>query len=84
MVRFVLLLLLSVLVARAFWRLVGGIVEGISGPRQRRDQRGVQMARDPVCGTFVIPDRALAVSDGRTQVFFCSVSCRDKYRARTA
>jgi len=42
------------------------------------------MVRDPVCGTYVIPDRAVALSDGSGQVFFCSTNCRDKYRARTA
>ena len=40
--------------------------------------------RDPVCGTFLLPDRALMLSDGRTRVFFCSDACRDKYRARSA
>jgi YHS domain-containing protein len=42
------------------------------------------MARDPVCGTYVVPDRAVAITDGRRQIFFCSTVCRDKYRARTA
>ena len=46
--------------------------------------RGVQMVRDPVCGTYVVPDRAVVMADGSRQVFFCSASCRDKYRARTA
>jgi YHS domain-containing protein len=42
------------------------------------------MVRDPVCGTFVLPDRALAISDARQRVYFCSEACRDTYRARTA
>ena len=42
------------------------------------------MARDPVCGTFVLPDRAVTLVDGRARLFFCSEACRDKYRARTA
>jgi YHS domain-containing protein len=46
----------------------------------RQPQQGVQMARDPVCGTFVLPERALTLGDGRTRVFFCSDVCRDKYR----
>ena len=41
------------------------------------------MARDPVCGTYVVPDRAVAITDGRQKVFFCSAGCRDKYRAQT-
>ena len=45
---------------------------------------GVQMARDPVCGTFVVPDGTLSVSVGRERMYFCSPACRDKYRAKTA
>ena len=88
LLRLALFVVLAIFVARAFWRLVDGFVEGVAGPRQRgRSQaptRGVQMVRDPVCGTYVIPDRALALSDGSGRVFFCSANCRDKYRARTA
>ena len=88
LLRLLLFLILGIIVARAFWRLVDGIVAGVSGrpdagsghvPRQ-----GVHMVRDPVCGTFLLPDRALVLGDGRSRVFFCSDTCRDKYRARTA
>jgi len=68
------------------WRLVDSFIEGVTGqPRQpRAPARGVSMARDPVCGTFVLPERAVTLVNGRTRVFFCSEACRDKYRARTA
>jgi YHS domain-containing protein len=90
--RIVLFVILSVFVARAFWRMVDGVIEGLSGrppgspggPGNNVQGRGVQMARDPVCGTYVVPDRAVTVTDGRRQIFFCSTACRDKYRARTA
>ena len=86
MVRPALLLALIIFIARAFWLLVDGIIKGVSGhpPSTRVPTRGVQMVRDPVCGTFVVPDRALMITDGRRQLFFCSTGCRDKYRARTA
>jgi YHS domain-containing protein len=38
------------------------------------------MARDPVCGTFVVRERALWLGDGKARVFFCSDACRDAYR----
>ncbi len=84
LLRLILFVVLAVLVARAFWRLVDGIVEGVTGkpPASRVPTRGVQMVRDPVCGTFVVPDRALAVTVGNRQIFFCSTACRDKYRTR--
>jgi YHS domain-containing protein len=88
LLRLVLFVILAIIVGRAFWRLVDGIVEGIGGrpPRQRGDvpSRGVQMVRDPVCGTFVLPDHALTLVEGRGRLFFCSDACRAKYQARTA
>jgi hypothetical protein len=88
LLRLILFLILGIIVARAFWRLVDGIVAGVSGRPQgssnKVPQHGVQMVRDPICGTFLLPERAVMLSDGRTRVFFCSDACRDKYRARTA
>jgi YHS domain-containing protein len=88
LLRLALFIVLGIIVARAFWRLIDGIVEGVSGrPPRGKGQvptRGVQMVRDPVCGTFVLPDHALTLVDGRARLFFCSDTCRDKYRARTA
>lgn len=84
MLRYILLLLLLVFVARAFWRVVEGVLEGVSGrPRSASPRRAsVQMARDPICGTFVVPERAVTIVEGRQQIHFCSTSCRDQYRAR--
>ena len=89
MVRFLLLAILITIVARMFWRVVDGIIEGATGQsrasRSARTQApSVPMVRDPICGTFVLPDRAVTLVDGRHLVYFCSDSCRDKYRARTA
>jgi uncharacterized protein len=85
MLRLVLLLVLIVLMAHGFWRIVDGIVEGVSGRGSSQvPGRGVQMVRDPVCGTFLLPERAVTLGDSRHRVFFCSTTCRDKYRARSA
>jgi YHS domain-containing protein len=86
MSRVLLLLLLGMILARILWRSIDAFREGMTG-RPRRGwapPRAVPMARDPVCGTFVQPDRAVTLVDGRSRLFFCSESCRDKYRARTA
>ena len=87
MTRIVVFLLLSLLLSRVFWRVVASFMEGFRGRETRPSappQHGVQMVRDPVCGTFVLPERAVTLVDGRARVFFCSDACRDKYRARTA
>jgi len=85
--RFLLLSLLLTLALRMIGQLIEAFREGMRGeaPRGTRPpQRGIQMARDPVCGTFVIPDRAVSTSVGRETIYFCSTACRDKYRAKTA
>ena len=86
MMRFVLILVLSLIVSRMFWRIVAAFRDGISGGQRssRTPQRGVQMVRDPVCGTFLLPDRAVALTDGRSRIYFCSTACRDKYRAQSS
>ena len=87
MARVILMIVLAIIVSRTFRRLVGGVIEGLGGhSRATRAPQvgGVQMVRDPVCGTFLLPDHALTLVDGRARVFFCSDACRDTYRARTA
>jgi uncharacterized protein len=86
LLRVVLVLLLGMLVARAFGRLLAGIIAGAS-PEPRRHsgppERGVQMVRDPVCGTFLPPDAAVSLTErGGAVRYFCSDKCRDAYRAR--
>jgi len=89
MLRFILLSILLTILFRAVSRLWAGVVRGMQSGNpsagRRSDgssvpQRGVQMVRDPVCGTFVLPDRALMIGDGRDRVYFCSDACRDKFR----
>ena len=89
MIRLALVLLLFVFIARTFWRVVDGFLAGLSGrpggaSTARHPVRSAQMVRDPVCGTFVLPGQAVTLADGSRRVYFCSTTCRDKYRARTA
>jgi hypothetical protein len=86
MVRVVLYVLLLILLVRAASRLWRGLAEGIGRSASGGDvsTTSVQMVRDPVCGTFVVPDRSLTLSVGRQQLHFCSAACRDLYRARAS
>ena len=86
LLRYLLILLLGILVFRALGRLLAGLIAGASPDQGRRSgppERGVQMVRDPVCGTFLPPDTAvsLAERDGGVR-YFCSERCRDAYRTR--
>ena len=84
MTRVLLIILLVMFLGRAILRLVLGIVEGASGEAGagRSLARGVRMARDPVCGTFVVPSSALTAGDGTGMAYFCSEKCRAAYQAR--
>ncbi len=84
LMRLALFIVLAIFVARAFWRLVDGFFEGVTGKRKRSQAptTGVQMVRDPVCGMFLLPEHALTLEDGPSRLFFCSDACRDRYRAR--
>ena len=72
--------------ARAFWRLVAGVAEGAlgagssarhpSGPQARAQTPAVKMVKDPVCGTFVVPGKALQLARAGETHWFCSERCR--------
>ena len=94
MLRFILLSILLTILFRSLLRLWAGVVRGMqvgpdAGGRQTRPgstrvpQRGVQMERDPICGTFVVPERAVALSTAsHERLYFCSTDCRDTYRSQ--
>ncbi|MGH9175295.1 MAG: hypothetical protein ACRD1H_13110 [Vicinamibacterales bacterium] len=85
LLRSFLFFLLVVFLARAVWRLVRGIVQGASGPASAsRGHRpaappAVRMVRDPICGTYVVPGKALELARGRETLYFCSEKCRGQY-----
>jgi YHS domain-containing protein len=80
--RYILIAILLLLIARAFWRLVGGIIEaggGVSSARRAKTP-AMKLVRDPVCGTFVSPRDSLSLTAGGATHFFCSDACRDRFR----
>jgi len=101
MFRAVVISLILTIALRVILSTYSAFMEGLRGSagdgRQARGRGGpsrhpVQMARDPVCGTFVVPERAVSIVQGQgvpggsgpDRVYFCSEKCRDAYRARTA
>ena len=80
MIKILLVAILVLMIARAFWRVMDGILDGA----RRGHERGaspVKLVRDPVCGTYVAPTAAVSLSAGGTTHYFCSEECRAKYRA---
>lgn len=87
LIRILLLFVLAILAARAFWRFVAGVIQAAQPPPPSRSGppgRGVRMVRDPVCGTFLPPADALTAPGQRGDVlYFCSEACRRRFESET-
>jgi YHS domain-containing protein len=90
-IRFILIAILLLLIARTVWKVIDSIMEA-AGVTPRRGRRpgspprapAVRLVRDPVCGTHVAPNAALSLSSGGTTHYFCSQECRDEYSRQRA
>jgi len=92
MARFLLVLALFVVIAKVFWRFVDAVVRGASGPasaqggpqggRRSGAAPAVKMSQCPVCGTYVVPGKAISVVSGGSPVYFDSEKCRAEYQSR--
>ena len=78
-IRFLLLAILLLVVARMFWRLVDVVIDTVRIEPGRRNAPAVKLVRDPVCGTYVAPRAALSLTTGGSTHYFCSEECRNKY-----
>jgi YHS domain-containing protein len=84
LIRFLVFGLLALFVGRALRSFFRGIREGITPkPPAQKAAKGQVMARDPVCGTFVVPNSSLAARGRSGTVYFCSDRCRQAYLARS-
>jgi YHS domain-containing protein len=89
MVRALLLFLLFSFLLRAALRFLNGIVQGATGAGTSRGQasrpappQAVKMAQCPVCGTYVVPGKALSSVHGGRTVYFDSDECRRTFGQR--
>ena len=85
--RFLLLLALFVVIARTFWRFIDAVVRGASGPAPQGGRRSgppasVKMSQCPVCGTYVVPGKAISIVSGGSPIYFDSEKCRAEYQSR--
>lgn len=99
MLGWLLRLLLFFIVVRAVMLLVGGLLRGLMQaarvptddgdqpgprPRGRVARSNGTLVQDPVCGTYVLQDRALTMATTAGTAFFCSERCRSAYDAQAA
>ena len=87
--RWILNLVVVLILLRLVLRFVLGVFQGMGEPS--RDTRGRgrgpdrakvagALVQDPICGTYIPRESAIAVSVGAGTRFYCSEACRDKDR----
>lgn len=86
MTRVILLIFLILAAARFIWRVLDSLMRAASGPASPGARGGgppasVKMLPCPVCGTYVVPGKAISAASGGAPVYFCSEKCRGEYRA---
>jgi YHS domain-containing protein len=84
MLRLIIWAVLLIVIGRMVWRFVYAIFEGagmLKGPGQR-EPAAVKLVRDPICGVFVVPGKALTSGSGTATRYFCSEKCRDQWGRR--
>ena len=89
MARLILLIVLVLLIARTLWRFMNAIVRAASAPpsgaaqgARRPGQSAVRMSQCPVCGTYVVPGKAISIDSAGSAVYFDSEKCRAEYQSR--
>ncbi len=81
MLRWLLVALAGYIIYRMFRNDIKAKLEQRNDDDARRYGAG-EMARDPVCGTFVDMDNSITVREGDKRYFFCSYDCRDAFLKR--
>jgi uncharacterized protein len=82
-VSWLLRVILLLVVVRALWRLLRGVFEGAGyGEIGSNAPQAVKLVRDPICGVYVAPGKALVARAAGETAYFCSERCRDKWEKR--
>jgi hypothetical protein len=88
MARFLLLLALFVVIAKVFWRFFDAMLRGASGTAPQGGARrsgatpAVKMSQCPVCGTYVVPGKAISLVSNGAPVYFDTEKCRAEFQSR--
>jgi YHS domain-containing protein len=87
MIGWVLRAILFLIVLRLVFRFIASVMEGMSPASSQQKagkKKSVPLVKDPVCGTYVVRERALTLDAGKQTQYFCSERCRDQYVQRAA
>ena len=76
----ILRIIIILIILRLLWRMIMGPMRRPRAERGARGKKGsLPLVRDPVCGTYLLPDRAIKEGSGDQTLYFCSETCRAKY-----
>ena len=84
MVRLIIWAVLLIVIGRMIWRFMYALFDGagmLKGPSQH-ERAAVKLVRDPICGVFVVPGKALTSGSGTATRYFCSEKCREQWGRR--
>ena len=71
------------IIGRIVWRFMYAVFEGAGMLKDKgREPAAVKLVRDPVCGVFVVPGKALTSGSGESTQYFCSEKCRKEWSRR--
>ena len=83
MLKLIVWVVLPLLIGRVVWRFMYAIFEGAGMLKEHRGEpAAVKLVRDPVCGVFVVPTKALTAGSGSSTQYFCSEKCRQQWHQR--
>jgi len=78
---YILVGLLLIVFLRAAVGLIGRAVAQLFEPEPEGGRGGsVELKRDPVCGIYVSPETKVRKTVGGKEYYFCSESCRDRFK----
>ena len=77
----VVVLIVRLLIAGVQGMLAGRANQGAAGrPGRPPADRSVALVKDPVCGVYIEPARAISAQIGSTVHYFCSETCERAFR----
>jgi YHS domain-containing protein len=84
MLRLIIWAVLLIVIGRLVWRFMYAIFDGAGMLKGQspRERGAVKLVRDPICGVFVVPGKALTSGSGTATRYFCSEKCRDQWGRR--
>jgi YHS domain-containing protein len=92
MIRFLAILIASILLISLLRAIIGVVMKGFAGlfseqsnplaskPQQPDVPLAGELKRDPVCGTYVSTASSVKKTIGGEVLHFCSIDCRDKHK----